>query len=113
MPMARLKIMMMPKCTGSTPMVCARGRKMGVAMMRMEPISMIMPSRTRMTVVSSRIRYRLLVSPSTREDSRFGTFSSAMMKPKIAEKPMDSNMMAMVCTARLISLQNFSKVISL
>ncbi|MNG22306.1 hypothetical protein D3C84_1067760 [compost metagenome] len=64
--MPQLSSRMTPNWTGSTPNALATGRKIGVQMMISGAMSMKVPSTSRMTLISSRIRIGLSVRVCSR-----------------------------------------------
>ena len=65
MPIARLQVIIMPKCTGSTPTAVAMGTMMGVRIMMLGILSIIMPHTSIMAFIISRITTLLLETAST------------------------------------------------
>ena len=68
-PMARFTIMMMPKCTGSTPTAWARGSMTGVKIRMLGEVSIIMPSTSKIRFMSSRSSSLWLSSPPNSPDT--------------------------------------------
>ena len=62
--MHRLSTMMMPKCRGEIPRLCAMGKKIGVKIRTAGVISIKIPTSSKIKLISSKIKIGLSVSDS-------------------------------------------------
>jgi len=67
-PIPRASIMMTPKCTGSTPMVCTTGRKIGVTIIMSGAISINVPKTSKQNKTIKSIKNGDSVSPNIKLD---------------------------------------------
>ena len=81
-PMARFTHMMMPKWMGSTPMASATGSSTGVNTRIAGPVSMIMPTNSNSTLISSRITTLEEMALSTASLTMVATFISVITRAK-------------------------------
>ena len=92
MPTAKLTIMMMPNCTGSTPNCDATGVRIGARMMIAAPVSKNMPTSSRSRLM--RIRKTILLSEAAMKAlaTMSGTRFAASTQPKALAALMISKM---------------------
>ena len=103
-PMPRLRISMMPNCTGSIPIPTMTGRKIGVVIMISGDISIKVPNINKIKLTMSRITKGFSEIASKVVDSNVGTSVTANSQPKAAAVPIIINTMAVVFTALMLAL---------
>ena len=91
MPMQRLKVMTMPKCTGSMPRSPTTGRKIGVKIRSAGVMSMKVPISSRVMLIASRIISGLSDRLSSTSEMVLGIMPKAMARLIAIEAPIISS----------------------
>ena len=95
-PIPRASIMMTPKCTGSTPMVCTTGRKIGVTIIMSGAISINVPKTSKQNKTIKSIKNGDSVSPNIKLDIIKGASRRANNQPNAAADPIINMIKAVV-----------------
>jgi len=105
-PIPKASIMITPKWTGSTPIVCTTGRKIGVTMIIRGAISIKVPKIKRHIRTIKRMRKGDSVIPKMRLDIIKGASRRARSHPKAAADPMISMIKAVVLAELITAVLN-------
>src|SRR5699024_3982111 len=98
-PMQRLRIMMIPKCTGSMPISVTMGRKIGVKISTAGVISIKVPTKRSIRFISNNITMGLLLTPKMEVLMVCGMFSNDITHDMAMEVPISNKTIADVLTA--------------
>ena len=95
-PIHRLNIIMMPKCTVFIPKAWQMGRKIGVKIRQAGVISMNVPIIRSRILMIKRITYRLLLIPSMASDTAEGMPVNAMTQLMMLDTPIRKMMIPVI-----------------
>ena len=99
-PIARFKIIIIPKCTGLTPTALTMGSRIGVRMMIAAFVSIKAPTNSRRMLISSNRRILLVVSPRIASAIIVGISAIARTLPKPEDIPITKRTGVHSITAR-------------
>ena len=90
-PIHRLKIIMIPKCTVFIPSAWQMGRKMGVKIRQAGVMSIKVPMISSRMLMMNRITYRLLLMDNIASDTAVGILVKAITQLMMLDTPIKKN----------------------